>query len=201
MLKYQMITQHKPSKWILPIFFLFHFLFGENVDKTALSSKPIKSNGTIQKQTISDLQVLGERLKEMIGEPSKNQQLKKGTNSSLSQSLTELKNNPINLTHQNKKAEFKSKFNVSWDKMNDTPVFISGPELSEFSSQLVGAYSAQEIAKKFISVHKDIFRLEDSYSELETVKEFNDRYGKKACEIPTGIPGNTALGKNSCLPL
>ena len=162
MLRYQMVTQHQPSKWILPVFLMFHCLFGENVDKTAVSSKPIKSNGTIQKPTISDLQVLGERLKEVIGEPSQNQQLKKRTNSSLSQSLTRLKNNPINLTRQIKKAEFKSKFNVSWNKKNDTPVFITGSELNQFSSQFSGAYSAQEIAKEFISVHKEVFQLEDS---------------------------------------
>ena len=190
-----MVTQHQPSKWILPVFLMFHCLFGENVDKTALRSKPIKSNGTIQKPTISDLQVLGERLKEVIGEPSQNQQLKKGTNSSLSQSLTRLKKNPINLTRQIKKAEFKSKFNVSWDKINDTPVFISGSELSEFSSQLIGAYSAQEIAKEFISVHKDVFRLEDSYSELETVKEFNDRYGKKHVKFQQVYQGIPVWGK------
>jgi hypothetical protein len=86
---------------------MFHGLFGENVNRTAMSSKPIKSSRTIQKPTISDLQVLGERLKEVIGEPPKNQQFKKGSNSSLSQSLTRLKNNPINLTRQIKKADIK----------------------------------------------------------------------------------------------
>ncbi|SVE17833.1 uncharacterized protein METZ01_LOCUS470687, partial [marine metagenome] len=70
MSKYQIITQYQPYKWILPFFLMFHCLFGENVNKTAMSSKPIKSSRTIQKPTISDLQVLGERLKEVIGEPS-----------------------------------------------------------------------------------------------------------------------------------
>ncbi|SVE63258.1 uncharacterized protein METZ01_LOCUS516112, partial [marine metagenome] len=70
MLRYQMVTQHQPSKWILPVFLMFHCLFGENVDKTPLNIKPIKSSRAIQKPTVSDLQVLGERLKEVIGEPS-----------------------------------------------------------------------------------------------------------------------------------
>ena len=175
MSKYQMIKHIQPSKWILPVFLMFHGLFGENVNRTALSSKPVKSSRTIQKPTISDLQVLGERLKAVMGEPSQNQQFQKGSNSSLSQSLSGLRDSPINLTRQIKKTEFKSKFNVSWNKINDTPVFITGPELSEFSSQFSGASSAQEIAKEFISVHKEVFQIEDSYAELETVKEFDDR--------------------------
>ena len=74
MSKYQMITHIQPSKWILPVFLMFHGLFGENVNRTALSSKPVKSSKTVQKPTISDLQVLGERLKEVMGETSQNQQ-------------------------------------------------------------------------------------------------------------------------------
>ena len=191
MSKYQMITHIQPSKWILPVFLMFHGLFGENVNKTALSSKPVKSSKTVQKPTISDLQVLGERLKEVMEETSQNQQFQKGSNSSLSQSLTGLRDSPISLTRQIKKTEFKSKFNVSWNKINDTPVFITGSELSEFSSQFSGASSAEEIAKEFISTHKEVFQLEDSYAELETVKEFNDRYGKthvKFQQVYQGIP-------------
>jgi Zn-dependent metalloprotease len=191
MSKYQMIKHIQPSKWILPVFLMFHGLFGENVNRTALSSKPVKSSKTVQKPTISDLQVLGERLKEVMEETSQNQQFQKGSNSSLSQSLTGLRDSPISLTRQIKKTEFKSKFNVSWNKINDTPVFITGSELSEFSSQFSGASSAEEIAKEFISTHKEVFQLEDSYAELETVKEFNDRYGKthvKFQQVYQGIP-------------
>ena len=191
-----MIKHIQPSKWILPIFLIFQGLFGENVNRAALSSKPVKSSRIIQKPTISsDLQVFGERLKEVIGEPSQNQQLIKRSNSSLSQSLNKLKNNPINLTRQINRAEFKSKFNVSWNKINDTPVFITGPELSEFSSQFSGVSSAEEITKEFISIHKEVFQLEDSYTELETVKEFNDRYGKKHVKFQQVYQGIPVWGK------
>ena len=165
--------------WLVIGFFVVPSLSAETNKQNLLENKPIKSTEPFQKPTISEMQVLGEKLIEIIGESPQTQKVNKKDNPKLSQPLSPLKNTPINLARQIKKDEFKSKFKVTWNKLNDTPVFITGSELAEFSSQFSGASSAQEITKEFIYINKEVFQLEDSYAELETINEFKDRFGKK----------------------
>ncbi|MBH49202.1 MAG: hypothetical protein CMG69_00400 [Candidatus Marinimicrobia bacterium] len=165
--------------WLVIGFFVVSSLSAETNKQNLLENKPIKSTEPFQKPTISEMQVMGEKLIEIIGESPQTQKVNKKDNPKLSQPLSPLKNTPINLARQIKKDEFKSKFKVTWNKLNDTPVFITGSELAEFSSQFSGASSAQEVTKEFININKEVFQLEDSYAELETINEFKDRFGKK----------------------
>ena len=190
MSKYLQLISIHFSGWILPVFLLVHVLNGGNVKKLNTDRQPIKTDNPLENPTIEELQLLGEKLAKWMADVPQSSSMKNKTNSALSESLSRLRTNPIDLNYQMQKTEFKSKYNVSWNKNNETPVFINGSELREFNTHSSGM-SRQTQAKEFITYHKEIFKLENPHDELELLRETTDRYGKthiKFQQVHFGIP-------------
>ena len=90
----------------------------------------------------------------------------------------------------------RANWEIRVNENNRTPVFITGEGLAQASPRLAASASGADIALAFIQANADLFRLDDSQSELRVISESRDHLGKAHVEFEQRYKGIPVWAQN-----
>ncbi len=163
-----------------------------------IKAQGLKSNKSLYGKAVKSSEInidegslnsLGESLKDFIGNNT-NRNPNPSPPSKLKDALSRIKNQPISLNNNIiNQSSVNSRMHVN--KKNGTPRFIDKQALKQFKHNFSIGEPVQQRTFKFLDENKVSFKLENPSEEMEVIKEFEDRYGKKHIRLAqqfNGVP-------------